>query len=623
MIDIALKAIEKYYGAYHLLKGVTFEIQQGERVALLGGNGAGKSTLFKIIAGDERYDQGERSLRRGASIGYLRQFPEEAPNCTVREALYSPFKQVLAIQDEMAILEAQMRTDPSESLLEKYGKLQALFEMQNGYTIDDRIQQVCSGLKIDANWFEKPFHGLSGGEQTRVQFGKLMLQSPDILLLDEPTNHLDLASIEWLEEYLSDYRGTIVVISHDRYFLDKVVCKVVELTDGHAETYPGNFSAYIQEQEARRQAQLRRYQEEQKKIAQLEAATKRLHEWGRNADNPKMHRQAFCIEKRIERMERTEKPSAARKMSNRFTATSHCSQVVLNAERLSIAVGGRTLLQEAALQVRAGERIAILGPNGSGKTTLLRIIAGELQPHMGTVKIGESVRGAYLPQTIVFQDPTCTILETVRATLCENETQLRRRLARFNFLQEDVHKAVGSLSGGEKSRLKLCMMMADQLNLLLLDEPTNHLDIASREWLEAALTDFDGAIVFVSHDRYFINRFATRIALLANGSLTYFDGNYDQYKTQLSKAVVEKPNKPVGKSPERVTNRTPVKKRATPVQNWEERIIQLENRQSLIIREMESHADNYEMLLTLVQEREAIEAEINRLYQEWFETESI
>lgn len=297
MIEIALADLEKYYGSNHILKGVTFEVYQGERLALLGENGAGKSTLFKILAGIEAYDAGQLAVRKGASLGLLEQIPIFPMADTVREALYSVFREVLAIRVEMTRLEKEMAGGVSPKILEQYGKLQERFESQKGYSIDEQIQRVCAGLRIPPDWLGKPFHCLSGGEQTRLQLARLILQLPDILLLDEPTNHLDLSSIEWLEEFLCAFRGTVILISHDRYFLDRVVGRVVDLVGGKAEIYQGNFSAYAREKAERYQNQLQHYQNEQKKIRQLETAAKRMHEWAKMADNPAMHRQASTSKK--------------------------------------------------------------------------------------------------------------------------------------------------------------------------------------------------------------------------------------------------------------------------------------------------------------------------------------
>lgn len=627
MIEIALTDIEKYYGANQILKGVTFEVHQGERLALLGENGAGKSTLFKILAGIEGYDAGQLAVRKGVSLGFLEQIPMFPVADAVREVLYSVFREVFAIRVEMTHLEKEMASGVSPKILEQYGRLQELFESQNGYSIDEQIQRVCVGLRIPPDFLGKPFHCLSGGEQTRIQLARLILQSPDILLLDEPTNHLDLSSIEWLEEFLCAFRGTVILISHDRYFLDRVVGRVVDLVGGKAEIYQGNFSDYAREKTERYQSQLQHYEDEQKKIRQLETAAKRMHEWAKMADNPAMHRQAFNIEKRIERMAKTEKPVATKQMVNHFSGTSFSGQEVINVRQLTKVYGENTVLRECDFRVRKGERVAVLGDNGSGKSTLLKVIVGELLSDSGKVKIGESVRYAYLPQVITFSAPSATVLETVRCELRQDEYQARLRLSKFNFRNEAVFKKVEALSGGEKSRLKLCLLMRDELNLLLMDEPTNHLDIVSREWLEGALDEFDGTMVFVSHDRYFVNRFATRIVELNNGLLNNFDGNFDFYRSrckqqlQAELASKEPMSAPKGPSKEQKRNEHVKKgvayKKPEEIYKAEELIVEWEAKLALVDEAMRLNGNDSEKLMLLYEERQAIENELNRVYELW------
>ncbi len=632
MIEIALTNIEKYYGANQILNGVTFEVHQGERVALLGENGAGKSTLFKIIAGIEGYEGGERSVRKGASLGLLEQIPKFPADDTVRDVLYSVFREVLAIQVDMSRLEVEMAGGFSTKTVEQYGKLQELFESRGGYEIDGQIERVCAGLKIGSEWLGKPFRCLSGGEQTRIQLARLILQSTDILLLDEPTNHLDMSSIEWLEEFLRTYRGTVVLISHDRYFLDQVVSRVVDLVGGRAEIYQGNFSSYAREKAQRYQSQLQHYEDEQKKIRQLETAAKRMHEWAKMADNPSMHRQAFAIEKRVERMVKTEKPVVTKGMANRFSGTAFSGQEVITARQLRMAYDEKTVLDGVDFLVRKGERVAVLGDNGSGKSTLLKLITGELPAGSGVVKLGESIRYAYLPQVIYFSNPSATVLETVRYELAQDEYQARGRLAQFNFRNEAVFKKVATLSGGEKCRLKLCLLMGEELNLLLLDEPTNHLDILSREWLEGALDDFNGAMVFISHDRFFVNRFATRIVELKNGLVKNFDGNYDFYrarcKQQLQVEATPEESLPAQKGPGKEQKKNEYLKKGVVVNpkpeeryKTEELIGEWEAKLALVDEEMRLNGNDSEKLLLLYKERQAIEGELNRLYELWVEND--
>jgi ATP-binding cassette, subfamily F, member 3 len=623
MIEIALNNVEKYYGANHVLKGATFEINEGERVALLGENGAGKSTLFKILTGSEGYDNGERILRKGASIGFLEQIPEFPVGYTVREVLYSAFQEVLAIHNEMSYLEKLMANSATGEILEKYGRLQELFESQNGYSIEEQISRVCQGLKIVQGWCDQEFNSLSGGEKTRVKLAQLILQSPNILLLDEPTNHLDLSSIEWLENFLNDYQGTIFLISHDRYFLDKLVNRVLELVHGKIDNYQGNFTNYVREKEERYQNQLNRYEAEQKKIEQLEAAAKRMHEWAKMADNPALHRQAFSIEKRVERLAKTEKPPVVKGMENRFVESAFSGQAVIMTQRVSKAYNQKIVLHGCDLSVRKGERVAVFGDNGSGKSTFLKILIGEITPDSGLVKVGTSIRYGYLPQVVSFQEPAATVLELLRKELRESEYQVRRCLAKFNFRNEDIFKTVGKLSGGEKTRLKLCLLMQRELNLLLLDEPTNHLDIASRQWLEEALTQFQGTMLFVSHDRYFVNRFATRIIELNQGLIDDFSGDYECYKLKKAEVLIKKSTRtqwgkePSKASPKELSTIKPLDLR----KKLETDILALEAKLNLMDEQIQLSSNDCERLMVLAKEREAIESKINDLYEQWVLTE--
>lgn len=552
MIEMALRDVEKYYGANHVLKGVTFDVKQGERIGLLGRNGSGKSTLFRIMAGMEPCDGGSRIVRKGAQVGMLEQLPQYPEGYTAYDVLYTSFEEVHSVQGSMKELEKLLGGDCSEELLAKYGRLQERFELLGGYAVEDSIARVCTGLKISGEISSTPFKRLSGGEQTRVMLGVIILRQPDILLLDEPTNHLDIDSLEWLEGYLSDYKGVVVIISHDRYFLDRTVGRIVELSDGKAELYEGGYSWYRQEKESRYQIKLEQYEQQQKKIRQLEAAAKRMHEWAKMADNPGMHKRAFNIEKRIERMDKTEKPRTVRALEGEFSEYGFSGKDIVNAVQVVKAYAEKKVLDHADFTVRKGERVAVLGNNGSGKTTLFRCITGEEAIDSGKLRIGESIRYAYLPQVVSFEKPGLSMLDTVRELLLLSEGNARKLLAGYHFRNEDVNKSVGSLSGGEKSRLRLCILMQGEVNLLLLDEPTNHLDIESREWLEAALEEFGGTIVFISHDRYFINRFATRVSLLEKGRIADYYGDYEFFRNvmrqQAARAAGERAE--AGKGPE-------------------------------------------------------------------------
>ena len=620
MLDIAFESVEKYYGANQVLKGLTFDVNQGEVVGLLGKNGAGKTTLFRILAGRESVDAGRTMIRKGAVVGLLDQIPDFPASYTAHDVLDSAFADLWSILREMAELEEMMATNASDVALRRYGELQQNYESRGGYGIQDAISRVCNGLKIDDTMAKKRFYVLSGGEQTRVMLGKLILEDPDVLLLDEPTNHLDLQSIEWLEEYLKVYKGTSIIISHDRYFLDKVVDRIVEIVDGKAELYAGNYSYFVREKQARYESQLERYERQQKEIKRLEEAAKRMHDWAQRADNESMHKRAFNIEKRIERIEKIDKPKKEQTISTRFSEKDSGSKDVIDIQGLSKRYGQKVVLDGLNMQVQRDDRVAILGANGSGKSTLLNIIAGEEEPDTGVVKIGPSIRFAYLPQIVNYAEPQRSVLETVMQTLGLPEGMARNLLAKYKFPKDNVFKTVGNLSGGEKSRLQLCLMMENDVSMLLLDEPTNHLDIDSREWLESALEDFGGVLVFVSHDRYFINKFGNRVVELVNGRIREYGGNYEYYKErkalelQTSSDPVKAPMKKQqnGKQVSETASRSKRKQ-----DELETRIHELEGTIKDINRELEELADDYEALQKLYEERVSIEGELERLYDEW------
>lgn len=572
MIDIAVKDLNKYYGSNHVIKGISFEINRGDKVGLAGRNGSGKSTLLKIIAGLEDHESGNVIRASGTRVEILEQIPSFDEGSTVDNVLHSAFDDISEIFDEMRSLEIRIaacaaamqsgqtgerstaaygqRGDSDEryeKLLSRYGRLQTIYEAKGGYEVESRIDRVCTGMKIDAEMREKQFALLSGGEQTRVNLARILLKDADILLLDEPTNHLDLGSIQWVEEFLGEFGGTVLVISHDRCFLDNVVKSIIELDSDGVSFYEGNYSFYAEERVRRFNSQLEKYEQQKRKIDQLEAAAKRLHEWARVADSGALHKRAFAIEKRIERMERVEKPAAMKKITAGFRENGHTSEDTVVFKDICKAYGSRTLLNGIDLIIRRNDRVALIGANGCGKSTLIRILTGEETPDHGHVKIGNSIRPAYLPQVIEFENNTATVLETVRYALETNEERARKILARFHFRGSDVQKMTGNLSGGEKSRLKLCLLMQQDINLLILDEPTNHLDIQSREWIEEALSGYGGTILFVSHDRYFINKFADRVWELKDGSITDFDGTYAEYCQWLSMTTNREKAAPYGR----------------------------------------------------------------------------
>ena len=532
MIDISVTGLVKSFDLEKkILDGLTFQIDTGERVGLLGKNGAGKTTLFRIITGELDYDEGDVVIASGRRVGLISQIPVYPAGYTVEDVLQSAFGRMHVLKEEMDALTERMAAGESdESLLRRYGELTARFEGLGGYDTDTAVNKVANGLSIDADMRARLFDDLSGGEKTRVNLGRLILEDTDILLLDEPTNHLDLQATEWLEEYLNKFHGTVVTISHDRYFLDRTVTRIIEVLDGKAEFYSGNYSFYAIEKERRYQEQMKQYLKQEAKIAELEAAAEQLRMFAFKGLD-KTYRRAISMERRIERMRTTSKPTKAKKMDARFASREFKGDEALQIKGVSKSFGDRTLFSDIYLRVTGGERIAFIGDNGTGKTTLLNMIM-QLEPiDAGMIRTGPAIRSAYLPQIIRFDHPERNLVDTMLYAKKNITPQsARNRLAAYQFQGEDVFKSVSVLSGGELSRLRLCMLMDEEINFLVLDEPTNHLDIASREWIEEAVEAYDGTLLFVSHDRYFINRFATRIWELADGTITDYPMGFAEYK---------------------------------------------------------------------------------------------
>ena len=532
MIDISVMGLVKSFDLEKkILDGLTFQIDTGERVGLLGKNGAGKTTLFRILTGELDYDEGDVVIASGRRVGLISQIPVYPVGYTVEDVLQSAFGRMHVLKEEMDALTERMAAGESdESILRRYGELTARFEGLGGYDTDTAVNKVANGLSIDADMRARLFDDLSGGEKTRVNLGRLILEDTDILLLDEPTNHLDLQATEWLEEYLNKFHGTVVTISHDRYFLDRTVNRIIEVLDGKAEFYSGNYSFYAIEKERRYQEQMKQYLKQEAKIEQLEAAAEQLRMFAFKGLD-KTYRRAISMERRIERMRTTSKPTKAKKMDARFASREFKGDEALQIKGVSKAFGERTLFSDIYLRVTGGERIAFIGDNGTGKTTLLNMIMQQEPVDAGVIRTGPAIRSAYLPQIIRFDHPERNLVDTMLYAKKNITPQsARNRLAAYQFQGEDVFKSVSVLSGGELSRLRLCMLMDEEINFLVLDEPTNHLDIASREWIEEAVEAYDGTLLFVSHDRYFINRFATRIWELSDGTITDYPMGFAEYK---------------------------------------------------------------------------------------------
>ncbi len=622
MIDIQVQELVKSFDLEkRILDGLTFQVDTGERLGILGSNGAGKTTLFRLLTGELTPDSGQISIASGRRLGLISQIPVVPAGFTVEDVLRSAFDRMAALGREMETLaQAMAAGDDSPKTLKRYGDISARFEALGGYDTDTAVNKVANGLRISAAMRTQPFDLLSGGEKTRVNLGRLILEDTDILLLDEPTNHLDLQATEWLEEYLKSFHGTVLTISHDRYFLDRTVKRIIEIVDGKAAFYSGNYSFYYIEKERRYQEQLKQYEKEQAKIAQLEKSAEQLRMFAFKG-NDKTYRRAISMEKRIARMNTTVKPTKAKRMDARFASREFRGDEVLQLRGVTKAFGDRTLFEEIYLHVVPGERIALLGENGTGKTTLLNMIMNRESVDGGVIRTGPSVRTAYLPQIIHFDHPERSMVDTmIYEKKNMSATSARNRLAAYDFRGEDVFKSVAVLSGGELSRLRLCMLMDEEINFLILDEPTNHLDIASREWIEEAVEAFEGTLLFVSHDRYFIDRFATRIWELADGTITDYPMNFAQYRAAKAAQEKEKPAPPPAEKkgdtrPARGNRAQQAARRQLTI--CESAIARLEEECRRLDEEMTLHGAEADKLAELYGQKQDAEAQLEQEMERW------
>ena len=620
MIDIAISGLVKEFEVgKKILDGLTFQVDSGERVGLLGKNGCGKTNLLRNLTGQLDRDEGEVVLAPDKRVGLISQIPVYPAGYTVEDVLDTAFRPLREMEEEMEQLAARMERGEDPALLRRYDQLTAAFEAGGGYDTDIRKNKVCSGLQIGPGMREQLFDRLSGGEKTRVNLGRLILEDTDILLLDEPTNHLDLKATEWLEEYLDKFKGTVLAVSHDRWFLDRVVDRVIEIQEGKAEFYSGNYSFYVVEKERRYQEKLKQYEKEQAKIQQLEKAAEQLRIWAYTGTD-KIFTRAQSMETRIERRRTTDRPTRERKMEVRFGEREFRGDEVLTIKGLSKSFGQRALFSGVDLEVVGGERIALLGDNGTGKSTLIKILMGEEGPDEGKIRMGPTVKIGYLPQIIHFDHPERSLLDTMLYELDCTAQTARNRLASFKFRGEDVFKPVSALSGGEQSRLRLCMLMDEKINLLILDEPTNHLDIQSREWIEEAVEEYEGNLLFVSHDRYFIDRFATRVWVLEDGQVTDFRGSYGEYRAARERKQAQAVPAPAAAPAEKKEKpRRPggTKNLEKEVAAAERAVAKAEEQMYELGLQIEEAASDYLKLQELYEQREALEEEILKLYGTW------
>ena len=619
MIEISVQNLKKSFEVGEiLLDGLSFEIRTGECVGIMGRNGCGKTTLFRMLTGELEPDDGTIMIAPGRKLGLISQIPVYPAGYTVENVLRSAYRELFAMKKKMEALERQMAVSADHAILSEYDRLTNAYEVGGGYEMDTSVDKICNGLGIPALMREQLFSSLSGGEKTRVNLARLLLENTDILLLDEPTNHLDMRSVEWLEGYIKQFKGTTLTISHDRYFLDRVVQRIIEIHDGQAEHYNGNYSFYLEEKQARFNLQMKHYEQEQAKISQLSYTVERMKGWGIN--NRVLYRRAMAMQHRIDRIRQTERPKTEKTMKASFGEKEFYGDSVFYVKGMEKAFGDKKLFSDVELLVKGGERIALLGDNGTGKTTFIRCLLGEEPVDAGRIRFGPTVKSAYLPQVMHFAHPERTLYDTMLYEQNCTPQAARDRLGAFLFSGEDVFKTVGTLSGGEQSRLRLCMLMDEKINLLILDEPTNHLDIASREWVECAIEEYEGTLLFVSHDRYFVEKFATRIWELEDGVIKDYPCGYAKYRALKENAAIRpipQTEKPAKK--EKPTQKVDSKALEKEVRRLEREIDAQEQAIAALDEQLVAAAADYKELMRLTEEKEAAEAKLAELMEKWEE----
>ena len=548
MIILDVNKLSKDFGYGKLFDDISFSLNEGESISIVGPNGCGKSTLLKLIAGLERIDGGQVSIKKGAKVAYLDQtgssIKDDRP---VYEVLKDAFGNLNEMEKEIRSLQKKMESGIEgkeyDKVLERYCDLMEKFSMAGGYDMETNINTVIEGLNIDRNLLNQSYNDLSGGEKTLVQLGKALLIKPDLILLDEPTNHLDIERIEWLENYIKSFKGASVIVSHDRYFLDRMSNKILDIDNGVGKVYSTNYTGFLEEKQRDFEKQMADYKDQQALIKKLEAEKKYFAERGMATNSSTLTGRAHTLQTKIDRLKQmaVARPKVQKKLKVGFDEERKSSKKVITAEGLTVTTpDGRKILDDIDLEVCAGERVALIGSNGSGKSTFVKSVLGDQDlPVEGNIMVGPSVKIGYLPQIINFPDDEQQLLEYFRNEVGVNEQKARQILAGFQFYQEDVNKRVKNLSGGERMRVKLAELLQQKINTLIFDEPTNHIDIPTKEVLEDAIEDFDGTLIFVSHDRYFINKFADKTVEFKDGKVTTFIGNYDDYKESKEKKSQE------------------------------------------------------------------------------------
>ncbi|PAD87728.1 ABC transporter ATP-binding protein [Niallia circulans] len=622
MIICSVNKIAKMYGGNTIFEEISIEIKEKEKVGLVGRNGSGKTTLFRLLAGKETPDAGQIHWKKGMKIGYLEQIPEYKPEWMAKDVLKQAFSNLVIIEEKMKQMEQEMAKDNSPSqlqlLIEEYGKLQEFFTNAGGYEMDAKIEKIVNGLNIQ-HLVTKKYGDLSGGERTKIGLAMILLEEPDFLLLDEPTNHLDLMAVEWLGRFLQDYSGTILLISHDRYFLDEVIQKVIDLEDGEVTTYHTNFTNFTKEKEERLLREFQAYEEQQKKIKKMREAIKRLREWANRANPPNegLHKRARNMERAIERMEKLSRPNMNRKKMNfEMESSDRSGKDVIQLRNVSKKFGEQILFQDVQMKISYKDRVAIIGENGTGKSTLLKMILQQIKADEGEIKIGSNVKIGYLSQHTLTEMEGETVIEAFRNEVSVTEGEARHILAQFLFYGYSVFRKTANLSGGERMRLRLAQLMHQEINLLVLDEPTNHLDIDSREVLEDALENFDGTILAVSHDRYFLNKLFRKIYWIESQEIQCYEGNYTYAREKSQER--KRTQVPIDETITSKKRMQPIKKRqrtesaVNPVDLANE-LEGLEKEISEVERRIETETE-WESLAQFLSEKERLERRWEELY---------
>ena len=622
--------IDKTFVDNHVIKSASFHIEDNEKAAIVGINGAGKTTLLKIITGSLPADAGLVTFAKDKSFGYLAQHQAVDSENTIFDELLSVKQEVLELEASIRQMEQDMKHvsgEKLELLLQKYARLTHRFEDINGYAYKSEITGILKGLGFEEETFSKKVETLSGGQKTRVALGKLLLKKPDLIMLDEPTNHLDLNAIAWLETYLLNYKGAVMIVSHDRYFLDRIATKIIEIDNGVVSSFHGNYSAYAEQKEHLRTEQMNAYLNQQREIKHQEEVIDKLKQFNRE----KSIRRAESREKMLDKIERLEKPVEVRAdMNLKLTPHKTSGNDVMQIEGLAKSFGSTHLFDNVSFEIKRGEHVAIIGDNGTGKTTLLKIINELLPPDKGYIKLGTNVEIGYYDQEQQVLHMDKTLFEEISDTYPYlTNTEIRNTLAAFLFTGEDVFKKISALSGGERGRVSLAKLMLSEANFLILDEPTNHLDITSKEILETALNAYEGTILYVSHDRYFINKTASRILELTHHKFINYIGNYDYYleKKDILTPASDTSAKPSAKEPseqklewkKQKENQATARKKENDLKKCEERIELLEQKSTALEEEMvkPENATNVEKLQKLVQDKEQVDAELEELYEKW------